>query len=396
MVTRRFHLSQPRADQSGTPDHDADHVASGFSRRGFLAAGGAGLAVATFASREGFARGESEREPLTIERQGSFAFGGTVVTSPGTFDPTAFISTNGGTLHGDHGYVQYQIPPNARDLPLVMWHGGGQFSKTWETTPDGRDGYQTIFVRRGWAVYILDQPRRGRAGNTSVGTTIIPTTFDQSLFGIFRLGIWPNFFPGVQFSSTPEALNQYFRQVTPDTGPETNDLETDAVAALFDTTGPAVLITHSASGILGWLTALKAPNVKAIISYEPSAFVFPEGETPPPVATAFPVVTGITAPVMVAPADFDKLTKIPIQIVYGDNIPTTPSQFAALDFWRVVLVRVQQFADAVNHHGGNASVLHLPDVGLRGNTHFAFSDLNNVQVANLLSQFLHEKGLDAP
>ena len=31
---------------------------------------------------------------------------------------------------------------------------------------------------------------------------------------------------------------------------------------------------------------------------------------------------------------------------------------------------------------------------MTGNTHFMFSDQNNVQVADLLSQWLKEKGLD--
>ena len=89
--------------------------------------------------------------PFVLQTQGRFAFGGTVVTGD-----------NGDTFHGDHGYVQYQIPQDARQYPLVMWHGGGQFSKTWETTPDGRDGYQNIFLRRGFSTYIIDQPGRGR------------------------------------------------------------------------------------------------------------------------------------------------------------------------------------------------------------------------------------------
>jgi hypothetical protein len=76
---------------------------------------------------------------LVIEEQGSFAVGGTAVTNPGTFDPYK-PSTDGATLHGDHAYVFYQIPVDARPLPLVFLHGAGQFSKTWETTPDGREG----------------------------------------------------------------------------------------------------------------------------------------------------------------------------------------------------------------------------------------------------------------
>jgi hypothetical protein len=243
-------------------------------------------------------------------------------------------------------------------------------------------------------VYILDQPRRGRAGQTTEGTTITPSPVDRSLWQIFRLGIWPDFFPGTQFPQTSEAIDQYWRQVTPNTGPETTDLVSDAVAALFDTIGPAVLINHSQSGRYGWPTAMKSENVRAIISYEPTSFVFPEGEVPPPVETAFPQVADITAPVIVSPEEFEKLTKIPIQIVYGDNIPTSPSQYGGLELWRVTAVRVQQFRDAVNRHGGDVTILHLPDVGLHGNTHFPFSDLNNREVADLLSQYLHENGLD--
>jgi hypothetical protein len=76
-------------------------------------------------------------KPVELEKQGSFSAGGVVITG-----------TNGDTFHGDAAYVEFQIPHHARDLPLVMWHGGGQFSKTWESTPDGRDGYQQIFTRR--------------------------------------------------------------------------------------------------------------------------------------------------------------------------------------------------------------------------------------------------------
>jgi len=104
--------------------------------------------------------------PLIIQEQGSFAAGGTVVHEPGTFDPVK-MSPEGQTLHGDHAYVFYQIPVNARKLPLVLWHGYGQFSKTWETTPDGREGFQNIFLRRGFGVYVLDQPRRGNAGRST-------------------------------------------------------------------------------------------------------------------------------------------------------------------------------------------------------------------------------------
>jgi hypothetical protein len=334
---------------------------------------------------------------ISIARQGSFAVGGTVVTSPGVFDPTAQPapgqppSSAGQTLHGDHAYVAYQVPVRARRLPLVMWHGIGQFSKTWETTPDGREGYQTIFLRRGFGVYIVDQPRRGRAGRSTVDATIRATPDEQNWFGTFRLGVWPDFFPGVQFSRDPEALNQYFRQMVPNVGPIDVEVNAKAIAALFDKIGPGILVTHSHSGGMGWRTAIKSQNVRAIVSYEPgSGFVFPEGEVPPPVPSSGGAIAAAAVPL----ADFMTLTKIPVVIYYGDNIPETQIANGGQDGWRARMVMARLWRDAINKRGGDVTVVHLPEVGLRGNTHFPFSDLNNLQVADVMSEWLRKKGLD--
>ncbi|MDZ7363602.1 MAG: alpha/beta fold hydrolase [candidate division KSB1 bacterium] len=331
-----------------------------------------------------------ELGPMVIQEQGSFAVGGTVITNPGTYDHIN-RSPAGQTLHGDHAYVFYQVPVRARKLPLVFWHGFGQFSKTWETTPDGREGFQNIFLRRGFAVYVIDQPRRGRAGRSTLPATITPTPDEQDWFGTFRLGIWPDFFPGVQFSREPEALNQYFRQITPDTGPLDPALNADAVSALFKKIGPGVLVTHSHSGGMGWRVAVKSSNVRAIVSYEPgSGFIFPEGEVPPPMPSAGGTLQALGVPL----SEFMALTKIPIIIYYGDNIPAEPSANPGQDGWRVRLMMARLWADAVNRRGGDVTLVHLPEIGLRGNTHFPFSDLNNLEIADLLSKFLKEKGLD--
>ena len=219
--------------------------------------------------------------PLIIEKQGSFAIGGTVLTAPGSYRPFS-KSPDGQTYHGDHAYVFYQVPESARQYPLVLWHGLGQFSKTWETTPDGREGYQTILLRRGYPVYVLDQPRRGRAGRATTDLTISPKPDEQYWFNFFRVGVWPDFYPGVQFSEDPEARDQYFRQMTPDTGPIDMEVNSSAVAALFDRIGPAVLVSHSHAGGMGWATVMKTSNIRAVACYEPGlGFVFPEGEVPP-------------------------------------------------------------------------------------------------------------------
>jgi hypothetical protein len=327
---------------------------------------------------------------MLIKEQGSFLVGGTVIADPGMFDPYS-PTPAGQTFHGDHAYVFYQIPANARQLPLVMWHGFGQFSKTWETTPDGREGFQNIFLRRRFPVYLIDQPRRGDAGRSTVAATITPTPDEQQWFGTFRIGIWPDYFEGVQFSRDTAARNQYFRSMTPSTGPIDVAVTSDAVSALFDRIGPAILVTHSHSGGMGWLTAVKNQNVRAIASYEPgSGFLFPEGEVPPPMPSSGGTLEAVAVPL----SEFMRLTEIPIVIYYGDNIPDEPTANPGQDGWRVRLAMARLWRDAVNRYGGDVTLVHLPEIGIRGNTHFPFSDLNNLQIADLLSEFLEEKGLN--
>jgi hypothetical protein len=329
-------------------------------------------------------------ELLTIADQGSFAVGGTVIETPGTYANDA-PTAEGQSFRGDHAYAFYQIPPDARPLPMVLWHGAYQSGRSWETTSDGREGWQTLFLRRGFPVYVIDQPRRGRAGNSTVAATIEPTPYDQLFFDQFRFGRWPDYFPGVQVDQKPETLEQFFRSVTPNTGPYDPAVLADGVSALVDRIGPAVLVTHSQAGGPGWLTAIENPDVKGIVALEPgSGFVVPEGEVP----EAMPSAAGELKPEAIAADDFDKLTRIPIVIYYGDNIPTEPTTERGKDNWRVRLAMARLWVDAVNRHGGDAELVHLPEVGITGNTHFLMSDLNNGEIADRIAQFLAEENLD--
>ncbi len=325
-----------------------------------------------------------------IQEQGVFAVGGTVIRRPGTYDPTQ-DGQNGQTLHGDHAQVSYQVPVAARRLPLIFVHGNMQFSRTWQTTPDGREGFQNIFLRRGFPVYLLDMPRRGNAGRSTLPATLTPTADEQAWFETFRVGLWPDFHPGVQFPRSPEALDQYFRQITPDTGPFDVQVSSTAVATLLAKIGGGILVTHSQGGGVGWFTALKNPDVRAIVSYEPgSNFPFPEDEVPQPM----PCAAGTFKAVGVPMAQFLKLTQMPIVIFYGDYIPSEPTAIRGLDNWRVRRNMAHLWVQAINRHGGNAAVVDLPAIGIHGNTHFPFSDLNNLLIADELSRFLSVHGLD--
>lgn len=335
----------------------------------------------------------SAQKPLTIARQGSFAVGGTKTTEPGTFDVNNALKPQGQTLHGDHAYVFYQTPVKARKYPLVFLHGAGQSKKTWETTPDGREGFQNIFLRRRFSVYLLDQPRRGEAGKSSVAATLTPTPDEQFWFTQFRIGNYPEYFPGVSFPRDAASLEQFYRQMTPNTGGFDAGIISDAVSELFNKMGEGILVTHSQGGGPGWLTAIKNEKVRAVVAYEPySSFLFPEGELPEPIKSSglFGELKGVAIPLN----DFKKLTRVPIVIYYGDNIAKEPTDTWNIDHWRSGLEMARIWAATINKHGGDATVVHLPEVGITGNTHFPFSDLNNMEVADHLSQWLKQKGLD--
>lgn len=350
------------------------------------------IAACPFAAEAG--KTPTEKPPLVIQEQGSFMVGGSTVTHEGDFVFPDLWSQTGQTAYGDHAYVFYQIPVHARKLPIVFLHGGGQSKKTWETTPDGREGFQNIFLRRGFSTYLVDQPRRGEAGFTTVPTDgpMTPAYYDRTMFTLFRLGRWPDFYPGTLFPQDAESLNQFYRQGTPNTGPLDFDVVADAVAALLNKIGPSILVTHSQGGGAGWLTALRTDNIRAIVAYEPggSPRLFPEGEVPETVETSFGPIAGIG----ISLEDFKKLTRMPIILFYGDNIATEPTDNYGQDQWRGEIKLGRDFAAAVNRHGGDATVVHLPEIGIKGNTHFMFSDLNNLELADLLSRWLAEKGLD--
>ena len=352
----------------------------------------------------GTSQSDSPSGPLVIEQQGSFFVGGRRVVATGEYDGTksTFPSNTGQTFWIDHMYVQYQVPPNARALPLVLVHGGGGTGRVWESTPDGREGYQTIFLRRGFPVYIVDAPRGGRSGfpsfNGDFGKLddthhlVPPQTARPGRehgWSRWRLGpAYPDVYPVQAFPM--DAVDSFYQHLRPLVSDDP-EIISRALVDLVDKIGPAVLITHSNSGLWGWLAASRSSNIKAVVSYEPGV-VFPRDSVPPPLAL-YEGTEPSGAPVTAE--EFTNLAKIPIQIVFGDNIPAEPVPELPADKRRAQVISARQFTTALNAQGGKANVQILPEVGLRGNTHFMFSDLNNVQVADQLSAFLTSYGLDA-
>lgn len=342
---------------------------------------------------------------IVIKKQGSFCVGGKKVQAPGTFDPSnpnTGASDAGQIYHYDHLYAQFQIPPNARRYPLVLINGGGGTGNVWESTPDGREGYQSIFLRRGFSVYIVDMPRRGRAGFPTfngpfgelAGTPIVPNrtsrSGDQYAFVRWRIG--PNYLeygPQSKFPRTPGALDQFFQHLVP----TVDDIPVivDGLVALLEKIGPAILVTHSQSTGLSYQVAIRSSNVKGIVAHEGSVTNFPTGELPPPI----PGYNGalVQQGVEIPRADFLKLAKIPIRVFWGD-IDTTPNTNPSRDTSRLNLYFSRQMAATMKRYKGDYTTLFLPDLGIRGNGHFMYSDTNNVQIADLISDYLSDRKLD--
>jgi len=245
-----------------------------------------------------------------------------------------------------------------------MMHGGGHAGTVYETTPAAREGWGSYFLRKGFAVYIVDAVNRGRSGYDITDINLarqglkpiadipkINRYSHERAWTQFRIG--PSLgvpFPSSQFPV--EAFDQYAAQLIPAwRDPIETDRNVSALIALFDRIGPGILLTWSQSGLFGWMTAVQRPNlVKAIVALEPS-MISPAG-----------VATGLK------PADLQALGTIPILLQVGD-----------FDSRRITSLK--KFAGSI---GRNASVLALPEEGIFGNGHVVMIEKNNLQVADLI------------
>ena len=328
-----------------------------------------------------------EKEVLIIAKQGMFSAGGTVLKTEGVFNSEdQFEETGAGqTSHVDHANVFYQIPSDENGLPIVFLHGYGQSRMGWMTTPDGREGWSNLFLRKGHSVYLIDQPRRGEAGQTSVSGIISEKTLDQRWYVNFRMGRWENdkavLNKNSQFPDDEYSIDQFFRQMTPDTGMKSDrglDFDKEVVAKalaatvdeVYKRTGKkSILISHSQGGSPGWLAPVYTKNIKAIVAIEPGG---PAAENS---------------------IEYKELLaqKIPIAFYFGDYIENGDPKILSTPIWQERLEKCKKFVKNYNDEGGNSVLVELPKEGIFGNDHFIFQNLNNDIVADHVENWI--KGL---
>lgn len=347
--------------------------------------------------------GVEATKPIMIQEQGSFTVGGKYKERPGKFSQENFVAEDGQRAYGDFAYVEYQKPVRAKKLPLIFQHGGAQSKRTWESGPDGREGFNTMFVRAGYSVYLVDQPRSGEANLSTEAVTpdtpwaSNPMYGDKTLYVLSRIGHYDaegNPVPNAQFPKGEKNYQAFQQSWTIGSGPLDNDLNADVLAELVNRQKDgAILVTHSMGGTIGWRTAIRTNKVRAIISYEPGGtpFVFPETEMPQITDARF---KALSASAMGVPMeDFLKLTKIPIVLYYGDYIKVG-SENVGEDKWGTEYAMAEQFVATINRHGGDATLVHLPEIGIRGNSHFLMQEQNNEEIMKLALAWLKSKGLD--
>lgn len=330
--------------------------------------------LASLACGQSFDQIRTPSSPLMLEAQGSFFVGGESVAQSaeelGGFGPAGHITVN-------QMYVRFMIPQGGGNkASVVMIHGMTLTGKTWETTPDGRMGWDEYFVRKGHAVYVPDQVSRGRSGfNQSVyNRSAAPATQKPRMLRLSDEVAWPNFrfgtkegspYPDAQFPVS--AVDQLSKQATPDlsgTVPRPNPTH-GALAELASKLKQTVLISHSQSGSFPLAAALIDPaGIVGMVLIEPGAC--------PAAYTRDQIIA---------------LSRIPTLVVFGDHLGDTPTGIPGFS-WQTAFDGCQAFIERVKEAGGNAEMLHLPAKDIHGNSHLLMQDNNNLEIAGWILQWI--------
>jgi pimeloyl-ACP methyl ester carboxylesterase len=309
--------------------------------------------------------------PLTIKEQGSFFVGGETKTV--SEPPAGIIPAQSGEITVNQMYVQYQIPlKGERHLPVVFVHGCCLSSKTWETTPDGRMGWSEYFVRKDRSVYLADQVSRARSGfdpsafnavhTGTLANAQMPGILDathQFAWTVFRFG--PKYGEGFADEQFPlQSVGELYKQMIPDlnsTLPPSLNPTLTQMAALGEKLHGAILVGHSESGFYPEQAALIDPKgVKGLVTIEMRC------------------QTDLSA------AQLATLSKIPTLVMFGDHLGDVNAPFSWVDAKNAC----DTFIDQLKKAGGDAEMMYLPALGIKGNSHMLMQDKNSNQLADLL------------
>jgi pimeloyl-ACP methyl ester carboxylesterase len=314
--------------------------------------------------------------PLNLTDEGMFFVNGTTVlsTHPGA-SPAG--PSRPGMVTVNQMYVHYRIPTQLTSpTPIVLVHGGGLTGVSYETTPDGREGWATYLARKGYAVYVVDTPGRGRSGfnataiNQAKAESSVAALPSNVLMMTAELA-WPLFrfgptygaaYPDTQFPT--EALAAFGSQGVPfgEATLEGGAIATAprALAALLDKIGPAVVVVHSLAGpFADSLVEMRPQLVKAVVNIEGAQVIVP------------------------TEAQIEAYRGIPVLELFGDHLDSPVfTGRPRYEGRKAVVERINK------QQGGKATLIRLSDVGMKGNSHMMMQDRNNLQVADFVLDWI--------
>ncbi|KAJ6538950.1 Alpha/beta hydrolase family-domain-containing protein [Mycena capillaripes] len=307
-------------------------------------------------------------------------------------------------------YVEHLTPAVVTQaLPLLFIHGQGMTGTNFLNTPDGRLGWADYFLSKGYELYILDQPSRGRSPwQPSVDGALLPSdtlTIESHFTAVERYKLWPQAVLHTQWPGNGSVGDPVFDEFFASTVPSLSSQAEEggkikhAGSLLLDKIGPVILLTHSQAGQFGWILADSRPKqVKAIVALEPAG--------PPFINAIFPPFT---------PARIYGLTDFPItydppisaasdiaQVVVGEIPGVTCIQQAkpARKLINLIGIPVLAVTSEASYHAqydnctveylrnAGVSVEHisLGDVEIHGNAHMFFMEKNGIQIADEVIQ----------
>ena len=350
--------------------------------------------------------------PLALARDGFFYVGGHATT----IDGHAYMA---GQM-----YVEVRVPAKqTHPTPIVMVHGGTMSGTNYTGTPDGREGWAQYFVRRGYAVYVVDQPGRGRspyvAGAYGPEALVDRDNSQRRYIAQEKYRLWPQAHLHTQWPGGGAADDPFVEQLNSGQLPAIKDftqqqvLNRDALLALLDRIGPSILLVHSQAGAFGWPVADARPDlVKAILAIEPNGppahgvdfvgapdyfqdagLALTYGITAVPLTYAPPVANAAElAFAQEDQADGPGLVRCWLQKAPARQLPnlrgvkilvltSEASYHAPYDHCTVKYLR---------QAGLQPSVIRLAERGIHGNSHVMMLEKNNRQIAGVIAQWLDQ------
>jgi len=348
--------------------------------------------------------------PLSIARQG-YVFAG-----------AKYSNVHEQQVMSGQIYAEYWIPAKqTHRWPILMIHGLGQSGTNFTGTPDGREGWTQYFLRQGYAVYVIDQPGRGRSAYEAdvYGPLSNPDieNVQRRFVAPERYDLWPQArlhtqWPGKAAPGDPVFDQFYASQLPSIPAANATIFNRDAIVALLDKIGPAIVVTHSQSGGFGWPVADMRPNlVKAIIALEPSGPPFYDIENIGApnwfrdMAAAYRVWGPTAAPLTYSPPAVSPSDLAIVQEEKADApdvvrcwMQKSPArQLPNLQKMPILIVTAEASYHATYDHctvkfleqaGVHPTWVKLAEAGIRGNGHMLMLEKNSEDIAELLAKWL--------